>query len=236
MNYKKLYENLINSAINDPKDDIYKETHHIIPKCMGGNDAKENLVKLTARQHFLAHWLLYKMYKTPSLVYAWNSMRIIGKGQDSRKINSHLFEYAKREKSKMLSIQFTGENNNFFGKAHTLESKQKMSMKLTGRILSNETKQIMSSQRKGVKKTEEHKKKIGRKGLVSLKNINSGESIRIDKKDLDDYDPSVWLNPYSYKMIKEDKIKVTCPVCDKIGNDNSSFRRWHFDNCKGNKT
>jgi len=36
------------------------EIHHIIPKSLGGSDNKENLVLLTAREHYIAHWLLYK--------------------------------------------------------------------------------------------------------------------------------------------------------------------------------
>lgn len=35
----------------------YYEKHHIILKCMGGDNSLENLVKLTAREHFLCHWL-----------------------------------------------------------------------------------------------------------------------------------------------------------------------------------
>ena len=40
---------------------IYYERHHITPKCFGGPDDKSNLVLLTAREHFVAHWLLTKM-------------------------------------------------------------------------------------------------------------------------------------------------------------------------------
>ena len=36
----------------------YKERHHILPKCMGGNDDKENLIDLTAQEHYEAHRLL----------------------------------------------------------------------------------------------------------------------------------------------------------------------------------
>lgn len=39
----------------------YTESHHIIPKSLGGSNKKENLVKLTAREHFVCHWLLTKM-------------------------------------------------------------------------------------------------------------------------------------------------------------------------------
>lgn len=37
----------------------YKERHHIIPKCMGGSNAEENLIDLTGQEHFIAHKLLY---------------------------------------------------------------------------------------------------------------------------------------------------------------------------------
>jgi hypothetical protein len=39
----------------------YTEKHHIVPKSMGGSNAKENLAILTAREHFVCHLLLVKM-------------------------------------------------------------------------------------------------------------------------------------------------------------------------------
>lgn len=39
----------------------YIEKHHIIPRCMGGTNDKSNIVKLTAREHFICHMLLEKM-------------------------------------------------------------------------------------------------------------------------------------------------------------------------------
>jgi hypothetical protein len=38
----------------------YTEKHHVIPKCFGGNEGN-NLVQLTAREHFICHLLLVKM-------------------------------------------------------------------------------------------------------------------------------------------------------------------------------
>lgn len=40
----------------------YFEFHHIIPKSMGGDESQENYIALTAREHFLAHYLLAKIY------------------------------------------------------------------------------------------------------------------------------------------------------------------------------
>ena len=61
MNYKRIYEDLIASAkTKNTCPTTYYEKHHILPKSMGGSDDQSNLVKLTPRQHFIAHRLLTK--------------------------------------------------------------------------------------------------------------------------------------------------------------------------------
>ncbi len=43
MDYRKHYENLIKTRINRKlQPDVYYEKHHIIPKCWGGSNRKEN--------------------------------------------------------------------------------------------------------------------------------------------------------------------------------------------------
>jgi hypothetical protein len=62
MDYKKHYKRLIETRLNrTPIKGEYYEKHHIIPKCWGGSNKKENIVKLTGREHYIAHWLLYRM-------------------------------------------------------------------------------------------------------------------------------------------------------------------------------
>jgi len=61
MEYKKVYNQIIERAKNREIEG-YTEKHHIIPKCQGGNDVNVNLVKLTAREHFLCHRLLCEIY------------------------------------------------------------------------------------------------------------------------------------------------------------------------------
>ena len=58
--YTKWYNLIINRAQNR-KIEGYVERHHIIPKSLGGNNKKSNIVSLTAREHFICHWLLTKM-------------------------------------------------------------------------------------------------------------------------------------------------------------------------------
>lgn len=62
MNYKNIYHQLIERAKSRLLVSDY-ETHHILPKSLGGPNTKDNLVKLTLREHFVAHLLLTKMYQ-----------------------------------------------------------------------------------------------------------------------------------------------------------------------------
>ena len=76
MNHKWHYDQLILTRKDKEKiKDVYYEKHHIVPKCHGGSNAKENLVFLTAREHFLAHWLLWKIYGTKEMAFAFHSMK-----------------------------------------------------------------------------------------------------------------------------------------------------------------
>ena len=63
MNYLKIYNNIILQAKNRIlSDNTYTETHHIIPKCLGGSNENNNLVILTLREHFICHELLVRIY------------------------------------------------------------------------------------------------------------------------------------------------------------------------------
>jgi hypothetical protein len=63
MNYEAVYGRLIRSAqLRGQVRDGYFEVHHIQPRSLGGSDFASNLVRLTYREHFLAHWLLVKMH------------------------------------------------------------------------------------------------------------------------------------------------------------------------------
>ena len=61
MNYQQHYDSLIRRAKSRVLD-VYSEKHHIIPRCLGGDNSSENLVRLTAKEHFIAHRLLAALY------------------------------------------------------------------------------------------------------------------------------------------------------------------------------
>lgn len=226
MNYLKIYNALIYDATHNPKSDSYKEIHHIIPQCMAGDNSRENLIELTARQHYLAHWLLYKIYKTSSLVHAWHCMSRISAGQQNRTINSHLFQYCKLERKKYLSQQMSGSGNNFYGKRHTTESRKKMSDSQKGKSHTIETRKKMSASQAGKLKTVSHRQKIGRGGMIMLQNIHTKEIIRVIYSD-DRCNSAEWVNPRKLKP----ELKYKCLRCDMMTTP-SNLKRWHNENCK----
>jgi len=63
--YTEWYSRIIERAKdqNRSRKQGYFERHHIIPKSLGGQDDKSNMVFLTAREHFIVHLLLTKMTK-----------------------------------------------------------------------------------------------------------------------------------------------------------------------------
>ena len=99
--YTRWYYNIINRAQNRVlTNDQYSEIHHIVPKSLGGGNAKDNLVKLTAREHFVAHWLLTKMViGTKQKYQMWNAFSCMlyreNQNQERHKVSSRVFENIK---------------------------------------------------------------------------------------------------------------------------------------------
>ena len=108
MDYQKIYDNLVQSRKNRVTDK-YVEKHHIIPKCLGGTDDKDNLVILTYREHFIAHWLLVKIHKTHSGIN-YTFLCMLRKQSDGRILNSRMFETIKKNFSKFKKLYCTIEN------------------------------------------------------------------------------------------------------------------------------
>ena len=231
MDYQAIYDKLIYNALQYPYEG-YTELHHIVPKCIGGDGKKSNLVKLSAKQHFVAHHLLFKIYGGSQMAYAWYSMCRVGKGQEERLVNIRLFDKAKLARAKLLRENSIGELNNFFGKTHSEKSRLKMSvaqkeMRLWENRSEEHKSSLLISQKKP--KSTDHRVKIGRKNMVMLQNKYSGDIIRVHKDDpramSDD-----WVNPRTLSP----ETKYPCIHCGLITTP-SNLKRWHNDNCKQRK-
>ena len=112
MNYRRIYELLIDRA-RDRKLDSYTESHHILPRCLGGDDSKTNLVDLTAREHFIAHLLLVKMYNNNLKLVKAVAMMCIG--QTERKLTNRLYGKYRILFSISMSEAQSGDKNSQHG-------------------------------------------------------------------------------------------------------------------------
>lgn len=107
--YTKWYYSIINRASSRNLSE-YCERHHIIPKSLGGKDDDDNIISLTAREHFVCHRLLVKMTsgsdKSKMSQAAW-MMVVVGKGQTRYKVNNRTYEKLRLEMSKVKKSMST---------------------------------------------------------------------------------------------------------------------------------
>ncbi len=135
MNYKKVYESIIQRRLENPlSEGEYGEKHHILPRSLGGSNKKENIVRLTAREHFICHALLAEMYEKETVEwYKMNHAFMMMKGtsdNQKRYFNSKLYELKRTDFSKTMSYNQMGDKNSQFGKLKSKETKEKISKSL----------------------------------------------------------------------------------------------------------
>lgn len=129
--YEEFIQNILDTRGRFNCGDEYHERHHILPKCMGGHNEKENLIDLYAREHFEAHRLLaLQNPENESLVYTWHMMST-KKDNDQKQYNITADEY---EEAKIAFSKInSGENHPNFGKHHTEEEKYNLSKRMSGK-------------------------------------------------------------------------------------------------------
>lgn len=255
--YTKIYCQITNRAKLRALNE-YKERHHIIPKSLGGNNDRDNLVYLTGREHFICHWLLIKMTdgkNKSKMVYALNGMKRKNKYQEryETKITSRVYARIRQIIAEQQSETMTGKNKGRpawnKGKASPLKGTK------TGRIAWNKgTTGLCVAWNKGIPRTEKDKAAI-RKGK---QNIAPEVGLKISKAKIGvpwseerksapktkcpycskEGDP-LHMARYHFDKCKQnpssiDESVVSCPHCSKRGNL-GAMHRWHFDNCKFKK-
>jgi len=220
--YTKWYNSIVSSV---KARDGYTEKHHIIPKCLGGTNDKSNLVKLTAREHFICHLLLVKMTDDKGLraKLAYASMQQSrGSKNKGFKINSKVYEMVRRELSEAMT-----------GSSKTDEQKIKQSLTMKGRP--------------GHKHTEEHKKYIKEILTGKKKTPEHCENLRLTHigrkcptqkckgKDNPMFGRKHSLRSNQIRSEKQKGIakpKFICEHCGATVGGKSNYLRYHSTNCK----
>jgi hypothetical protein len=124
--YTKYY-NLLTSRAKGRILTEYTERHHIIPQSLGGSNDKDNLVDLTAREHFICHWLLIKMTdgeQRSKMLYALNGMKAENRYQQrySSAITARVYERYRIEHAENHSKRMKGKPA--WNKGKKLEGKE----------------------------------------------------------------------------------------------------------------
>ena len=116
----------------------YIEDHHIIPKCLGGQDIISNKVWLTAEEHFICHKLLTEMTLDNANGKMWSALwRMMNKQSKNQGrdyiIDAKEYAIAREQNAKNHSIRMKGELNPFYKKTHTNSTKEAMSVSKKGK-------------------------------------------------------------------------------------------------------
>jgi hypothetical protein len=221
--YTIWYNSIIANAKARTLVDEYTERHHIIPKSLGGDNSKENLVKLTAREHFICHWLLIKMISNKVLLhkmqFALNSFRRTSKNQHRHILSSRQYETVRKQVSIARSQSQLG-NTFALGFKQSPETIAKRVAKVTGM----KKKKWSAGQCKRLSDATKGKPKpLGFAEQVSARRKGMPSPLKGRK-----------VGPYPEERkqkLRIPKKKLTCPHCNKEGGS-SNMKRYHFNNCK----
>ena len=256
MNYLKHYELLIDRAKSRSKLSEYIEKHHVIPKCLGGNDDIINIVELTPEEHYFAHQLLAKIYadncglisacklmsgnisgkRSNNKSYGWirrKSNILMGKSirqfhDDKRNKESKSLGFENYiELSKSIWDLFINHNLHYT----SIEEKFKVSRHFVKRSLEVYAKNndLMTELSQGYYDLKSRSQKEGRSKFTEdqeSNRVNAVKNIDYAARSLKTGSRKGSLNPTFGKTWTH--IKMTCPHCNK----EVSGKRWHFDNCR----
>ena len=161
--YKKWYFSIITNASNRVNQNGYTERHHIIPKSMGGNRSKSNIVRLTGREHFICHRLLFRMVTGIDKQKMALALKMLTRLSNSVRITSRTFENIRSNASTAHSILKTGKPSPLKGKPgkpHSDETKMILAGVKRGKSNSDETNSKISKALSGRHLSEDHKSKL----------------------------------------------------------------------------
>jgi len=187
--YTNWYNQLIETRrIRSLATDEYREKHHILPRSLGGSDSVENLIELTAREHFIAHLLLARIHSGKNGMKMVHALRRMLTGNNRYVPNSRTYEIIR----KMSMTKCSGENNPMYGRTGenhpnfgkydaiwteerrkhisdtskgrkwTPEQREKLVAAHKAKWADPEYRSKMSAKHAGKKKTDEHKANIGK--------------------------------------------------------------------------
>ena len=157
-----IYNRLIERARNRPKlEGVYYEEHHVLPKFAGGTDVSENLVCLLAEEHYIAHQLLYRMYRNTEFKHkAFSAISMMCVSNNNGVIrNNKMYSWMRKICAENCRKQFKGKKKSLQTRKKMSESSKGKKKSLEHRLKITE-RMINNNPFKGHKISEEHRNRI----------------------------------------------------------------------------
>lgn len=103
MNYQRVYDDFIVSRREREDELEVFDRHHVVPRCLGGSNDAENIIRLRPSDHLFAHVLLAKIHGGVLVMSAirMSGMKRYNGGRASRSRYQHL-----REQHRKLAREF----------------------------------------------------------------------------------------------------------------------------------
>lgn len=245
--YTKWYNTIIKVAATRAIINEYHETHHIIPKSLGGSNDSDNLVKLTGREHYICHLLLTKMvqskYNQMKMDHAAYGMIIMNKTL----VTSRIYETLKIKHSNYMKTHnpmFNAETRKKVsesikklparsGFSHSEETKRKMSESAKGRIPWNKGIEFKGAGMVGKFHSEETKRKISKSRQGQLLSETT-------KKQISNKLTGISRSKETRKKMSQAKKGIKHPTkkCEHCNKEITvaMYARWHGDKCQLNQS
>jgi len=245
--YTRWYNQIVKNAQTRITEG-YTERHHIQPRSLGGADDKSNLVDLTAREHFVCHWLLTKMTTGEDHYKMLNALRMMraekaGQQRYETVITGRVYESIKQEYAQLQSIKVSGKNNPMYGDKfyRSEDGKQRQRDAIVGDnngAKQEHARQKISQSKLGKKRelfSDEWKAKMS---VSKLGNNNNRYGVTVSEDTKQKIRVKATGRKQSAETIQKKadairgkaKPKKLCPHCNQMIAVNT-YPRWHGANC-----
>lgn len=244
MNYQKIYDDIILKAQSSNRlkcDGNYYERHHILPKSLGGPDAKENLVLLTAKEHYICHMLLIKIHQNDK----HNYIKCLRAFMMMKPKHYHNRPFSSRQFDKIKNVLYgknglsVGKNHQSYGQKRSAETRQKQS-ESAKRIARSEEGRERRKQL-ALSKSPEERELIRQKILGQKRTAEQRENISKAHQgqkmnELHHYSKPVSINGTVYPSASE-AVRQIEPKISNIGyrlaSKSEKFKDWFYVDEKG---
>lgn len=220
------------------------ELHHICPKApdlfpeyKSFKHHSWNKIKLSHREHYIAHKLLAKAFGKSQHFAFW--AMCTKQSRDSKRkyeVTSKDYELAKKSASKELSQRRSGVKN---PKLSAFRKNVVQAKDADGNIVCVTKEEFRNRDdlvglHKGRVLSEDHRRKIRENSCdqshyVHILNTVTGEKSFVPEWSLL-YMNGEWIKKFT-AVYDRKNYQTVCPHCSKTV-DNSNYKRWHGDNCK----